>query len=137
ILIEKEISHLQRKKCKKTSLNAQAQWASQGETISKYWSRMNSQKTPRDIIHRLNIPGTNRYTTKSEKMAEIAKTYHERIQQTDEQQDKNEVTAARELSLAEVPDEQKIATPSERMTEALREEHILEALMSSKSGSAA
>ncbi|KAG2756086.1 DNase I-like protein, partial [Suillus brevipes Sb2] len=46
ILIEKEISHLQKKSFKKSSLRAQAKWATHGETISKYWSRINCQKSP-------------------------------------------------------------------------------------------
>lgn len=137
IIIEQEIKHLQRKKCKNTSLSVQVQWASHGETISKYWSRMNSQKTPRDVIHRLNIPGTTRYTDKSEEMAEIAKMYHDKIQTTDTQQNESDKTAARKQSLAEIPDEQKLATPNAQMSESLREEYVIEALMSSKSGSAA
>jgi hypothetical protein len=81
IILENEINHLQKKRCKKLSLNAQAQWASHGETISKYWSKIN--RTPRDIIYRLNIPNTRRYTTKSEEMAEITKMYHDEIQTRD------------------------------------------------------
>jgi hypothetical protein len=79
ILLEREISHLQKKNCRRTSLHARAQWVTHGETISKYWSKVNSPKTPRDIIHRLQIPNTDRYTCKSEEMAEVAKTYHETI----------------------------------------------------------
>ncbi|KAG2752632.1 hypothetical protein P692DRAFT_20724817, partial [Suillus brevipes Sb2] len=138
ILIEKEISHLQRKNSKKNSLRAQAKWATHGETISKYWSKINSQKSPRDIIHRLNIPGTERYTTKSEEMAEIAKTYHNGIQTADnERQTETDKEAARKRTLREIPNEQKLETPPAHMEETLREEHILEALTSSKSGSAA
>jgi hypothetical protein len=64
-------------------LKAQAQWATHGETISKYWSRVNIEKTPRDIIYRINIPNSDCYTTKSEEMAEIAKSYHKELQLLD------------------------------------------------------
>lgn len=52
-IIEQEIDHLQKKQNKSTQLKARAQWAMQGETISKYWSKVNKKKAPRDIIHRL------------------------------------------------------------------------------------
>jgi hypothetical protein len=83
IIIENELQHLQKKNFKMTMLRAQAQWATHGETISKYWSRVNKQKTPQDVIYRLKIPNTNRYTINSEEMAKIAKTYHEDLQTKD------------------------------------------------------
>jgi hypothetical protein len=109
MLLEKEIEHLQKKRCKTSSQKAQAQWAIQREIISNYWSRVNDQKTPRDIIHKLNIPNTNRYTTKLEKMVEIAKTCHEEIQKADLPACKeNAQCEARFATLAEIPDEQKL-----------------------------
>jgi len=113
IILENEINHLQKKKCKKLSLNAQAQWASHGESISKYWSKINSTKTPRDIIYRLNIPNTRRYTTKSEEIAEIAKTYHDEIQTRDTTTEESTKIRARKKVLAEIPDAQKLEIPPE------------------------
>ncbi|KAG1840059.1 Endonuclease/exonuclease/phosphatase [Suillus subalutaceus] len=52
-ILEKEIEHLERKRQKSAHLKAQAQWSLQGETISKYWTKVNNPKKPRDIIHRL------------------------------------------------------------------------------------
>jgi hypothetical protein len=136
-IIEQEISHLQKKRNKKEQLKAQAQWASQGEKINKYWSKINSQKTPRDIIHRLHVPGTNRYATKSEEMAEVARNYHENIQSADNTQHNDiEQQTARRVALAEIPEDQKIAAQTTQLNEILQEEHVLNALMSSKSGSA-
>ncbi|KIK38568.1 hypothetical protein CY34DRAFT_90741 [Suillus luteus UH-Slu-Lm8-n1] len=137
IILEKEINHLQKKRHKKSSLNAQTQWATHGETISKYWSKVNSPKSPRDVIHRLNIPHTSRYTTKSEEMAEIAKTYHDEIQTKDTMIDEDTKVRARRKALAEIPEAQKLKAPPEQMNKTLRDEDILEALMSSKSGTAA
>ncbi|KAG2743742.1 hypothetical protein P692DRAFT_20674274, partial [Suillus brevipes Sb2] len=111
IILEKEINHLQKKRHKKSSLSAQAQWATHGETISKYWSRVNSPKSPRDVIHRLNIPNTNRYTTKSEEMAEIARMYHDEIQRKDTRIDEDTKTRARRKVLAEIPEAQKLEVP--------------------------
>ncbi|KAG0707130.1 Endonuclease/exonuclease/phosphatase [Suillus ampliporus] len=78
IILEKEIQHLQKKNFRKMTLKAQAQWASHGETISRYWKR----------------------------------------------------------ALAEIPIEQKLTNPPDRMNETLKEEHVLEALLLSKLGSA-
>jgi hypothetical protein len=137
IILEREISHLQKKNYRKTSIQAQAQWASHGETISKYWSKVNNPQTPRDIIHRLYIPNTNRYTCKSEEMAEIAKTYHDSIQAADTLQHTEEDRRnAQERSLNEIPENQKLGGYPDAMNEILKEEHILEALTLSKSGSA-
>jgi hypothetical protein len=77
---------------------------------------MNNQKSPRDIIYRLNIPGTNSYTTESEEMAEIAKSYHEIIQSADNNLHTEEnKAAARKRALAGIPEEQKLGAPPERM----------------------
>lgn len=75
---------------------------------------------------------------KSEEMAKIAKSYHDELQTNDTHlhivHDKRE---ARKWSLAEIPNGQKLNTPTEQMNETLKEEHILKALLSSKSGSTA
>jgi len=63
-------------------LRAQAQWAVKGETMSKYWSKVNSPKKPRNIIHRLRDPLTNSLTSNSSKMAEIARKYHMDLQKS-------------------------------------------------------
>lgn len=137
ILIEREINHLQKKQQQKTNLNAQAQWATYGEMVSKYWLKVKSNKSPRDVLYHLNIPNTNRYTTKSEEMAKIAKTYHEAIQNIDMTPESNNARQeVRENILTEIPQSQKLDTPPEQMDTLLIEEQILTALLSSKSGSA-
>lgn len=138
IILEKEIQHLQKKTLQKATLKARVQWAMHGETISKYWSRVNKQRSPRDVIYRLKIPNTNRHTSKSEEMAKIAMTYHNDLQSIDTLlHTDHEKREARRRSLNEIPISQKLNTPPERMNETLKEEHVLEALLSSKSGSAA
>ncbi|KAG1726452.1 Endonuclease/exonuclease/phosphatase [Suillus occidentalis] len=79
MILESEIQHLEHKKYKNSKLKAQATWNIKGETISKYWSKINNPRKPRDIIPRLRIPGSNRIVTRSDKMAELAKEYHESI----------------------------------------------------------
>ncbi|KAJ7150052.1 hypothetical protein C8R43DRAFT_887503, partial [Mycena crocata] len=59
----------------------------EGETISKYWTQINRARRPRDVIHRLKKPTANTtqdartiYETDSTRMANIARSYHNRIQ---------------------------------------------------------
>jgi hypothetical protein len=61
ILLEKELEHLKRKSYKNAHLKAQARWSTQGETISKYWSRINKPRKLRDVISRLRISNTNKF----------------------------------------------------------------------------
>jgi hypothetical protein len=99
---------------------------------------VNKQKTPQDVIYRLKIPNTNRYTINSEEMAKIAKTYHEDLQTKDTPlHTEHEKHEAQKWAMAKIPNEQKITNPLDRMNETLKEEHILEVLLSSKSRSAA
>jgi hypothetical protein len=70
--IEKEIEHLEKKKLKNIQLHSQTNWALKGEIISKYWSKMNSPKKPRDIIHSLRKQNSTRFANRSDEMAEIA-----------------------------------------------------------------
>jgi hypothetical protein len=71
-------------------------------------------------------------------MAEVVKTYHETTQAADILQHTDEERrAARERSLAPIPAHQQLDAHPEHMNKVLNENQVLEALMSSKSGSAA
>ena len=61
----------------------------EGETISKYWSRMNAAPKQYDLLYELAIPGTEptRYENKSERMAEIARAHYDGVQHADQPQD--------------------------------------------------
>lgn len=50
----------------------------EGETISKYWSNINAERKPRDVIFGLHKPNTEPtdYVTDTDKMAEIVRKYH-------------------------------------------------------------
>ena len=56
-----------------------------GETISKYWTGLNKQRKPKSLIQRLIKPGSNptnpEYEKSSKKMANLARDYHEQLQQ--------------------------------------------------------
>lgn len=138
ILLEKEIEHLQKKRYKNAHLRAQAQWAIKGETLCKYWSKVNSPKKPRDIIYGLRKPGSPHLTTKSEDMAEIARDYHDKVQQTDLLPEEIELRQQTIIeTLSNIPCKQCLEVPPDTLLEPLHREQILEALCSSKAGSAA
>jgi hypothetical protein len=137
-MLEKELDHLIKKRYKNSHLKAQAQWATKGETISKYWSRINTPKKPRDIIYKLRDPKTNHLTFRSSEMAEIAKEYHQNLQRTSdaatEPPNRDECILS---TINEIPNEQKIDDPTtESLNHLLTEKDITDALYSSKAGSA-
>ena len=57
----------------------------EGETVSKYWVRLNTANPPHDTIAALRRPGSDppSYETKLSNMAEIARAHHENIQHLD------------------------------------------------------
>jgi len=138
IILEKELDHLIKKRYKNTHLRAQAQWSMKGETISKYWSKVNSPKKPRDIIHKLRDPSTNNITFKSSEMAEIAKKYHMNLQKapltTDDPPDRNECIYS---TINEIPQSQTLNVLTDNdLRHLLTEQNLIDALYSSKMGSA-
>ena len=81
-LLHSELDHLEKKRRSTVRARAQAQWVCKGETVSKYWTKTNSEKKPKDTIQRLTLPGSKppKYTTRSEEMAKIGWDYHDAIQ---------------------------------------------------------
>ena len=50
------------------------------ERISKYWSAVNRDKKPRDLFYALKKPDEEGYETRSDRMAELTRDYHEKLQ---------------------------------------------------------
>ena len=48
--------------------------------VSKYWSNVNKDKKPRDLFYALKKPNENGYETRSDRMAELTRNYHEQLQ---------------------------------------------------------
>ncbi|KAJ7643166.1 Endonuclease/exonuclease/phosphatase, partial [Mycena polygramma] len=83
VLIEK-LTMLQKKRHQASRLSGQVRNRLEGEIISRYWSMINRPHKPREIIHRLK-KNTNPeeppvYETNSQRMASMARDYHNRIQ---------------------------------------------------------
>ena len=58
--LECKINHLEKKRYKSAHLCSQATWQTKGESINKYWMKVNNPKHPRDLICHLRNPTTNR-----------------------------------------------------------------------------
>ena len=138
-IIEREIEHLKKKKYRKTYTRSQAMWHLKGEKINKYWMRVNNPKKPRDMILRLNDPRTQRPVVRSDKMATLARDYHENLQTEDllPETDIRREEAINE-ALNAIPENQKLADPTSSPLNATISQNELEnALKSAKLGTAA
>ena len=135
--LEGELKHLQNKCYKNASARAQAQWHNKGERISKYWSTVNTTRRPRDIIYALHNPLTERLTTKTSEMTDVAKRYHDTLQQinlpnlTDPQ-----CTEAQQRVLSEITPNQTLHDPNSPLHSLLTEDQVLRVLWDSKNGTA-
>ncbi|KAJ7108520.1 Endonuclease/exonuclease/phosphatase, partial [Mycena epipterygia] len=83
--IIEELSKLQMKRYKSNRLSTQARNRLEGEIIGRYWSMINKEKKPRDLIHRLKKESTGidepvTYEMDSKRMATMARNHHNKIQ---------------------------------------------------------
>ncbi|KAJ7269184.1 hypothetical protein C8J57DRAFT_1509389 [Mycena rebaudengoi] len=67
-------------------------------TATKHWTQTNKARTPRNTMTSLQIPGSNppAYEERSDRMAELARDYHENLQKEDIVNDKTQQAAAAE-----------------------------------------
>ena len=139
IALEREIDYLMKKRYKTAYNKAQTQWFMKGEQVNKYWSKVNNPRTPRDLIYRLIHPDTREAITRSDKMAELARDYHENIQ-TEGLLDPTATPrqAAISEALDSIPYCQKLANPHlSLLSSEITHKFLESALRLSKRGSAA
>ncbi|KAJ7137547.1 hypothetical protein C8R43DRAFT_893515, partial [Mycena crocata] len=83
VVVEK-LAELQKKRYRASALDAQIRNRLEGEIIGRYWTKLNKENKPRDLIRRLKKgsgPGEPiQYETDSKKMATLARNYHNKIQ---------------------------------------------------------
>ncbi len=85
-LLQSEIVELEVKRFgSKRAAVAARDWL-EGETISKYWMRLNKVSSTDETVYELARPGTDptEYATRSDIMAEIAKTHYDEVQKDDD-----------------------------------------------------
>lgn len=85
-IVTEKLASLEMKRHKSTRANVQARNRLEGEVISRYWSRLNKSKAPREVFKRLKKPhgteadGERQYEKDPQRMADIAGNYHNNIQ---------------------------------------------------------
>lgn len=110
-----------------------------GERINKYWSKVNNPRMPHDLIYRLIHPNTQELITRSDKMSELARDYHNKIQREGLL---HPMTEPRRSAITEaldaIPDNQKLNDPHLSLLDLIITHEALEStLRLSKRGSAA
>jgi len=82
--VEERIKQLEAWRHTKTRDNLAAKCRLENETISKSWINTNKERRPQDTIKALRIlespAGRPSYTTRTDKMANLARNYHENLQ---------------------------------------------------------
>ena len=138
-LIAEELEHLEKiiAQDKKNKLNAEL--SSHGERMGGAWSAINKEKTPRNLIPRLKIPNSEppQYERDSERMADLAKRYHDLLQNDDVIPNLEDWEDRVNLILDEIPQEQ-VLPESDASAEdkPLTETQTKKALHLSKNGTA-
>jgi exonuclease III len=84
-MLANELTHLERINARKQKEILHARIADHGERLGGIWSAMSKDSKPRDLIKRLKIPNSNppQYERRSDRMARLARDYHENLQHDD------------------------------------------------------
>ena len=138
-IIAEELEHLEKLIAHDKRSKLGAELSAHGEKLGGIWSAISKEKKPRNLIPRLKIPGTNppQYERDSERMADLVKDYHERLQHDDrhlELEDRNERIS---LIVDEIPNEQMMRNDDRAAEDhPLSEAQTRKALHLSKNGTA-
>ena len=139
-LLASEIEHLEKvlSQNNRERLKAKITW--HGEKLGGTWSNLSKPKKPRDTIPRLRVPNSapHNYETRSDKMAELAKHYHDSLQNAGlEEYSSNRIKQNMTRILEEIPEEQKFRNPEiSTLNEGITRDVVEEALRLAKNGSA-
>jgi exonuclease III len=84
-LLTEKLAQLQIQRYNAKKMSTQVRNRLEGEIIGRYWSRLNKPSKPREIIQRLKKntgadEAPPQYETNSQKMANMARTYHNKLQ---------------------------------------------------------
>ena len=139
-ILASEIEHLEKviNKNNRERLRAKITW--HRECLGGTWSNLSKTKKPRDAIVRLQIPNMtpHQHETRSNKMAELAKRYHNTLQETGlEELTADSLDPKIEEVLKKVSTNQKFQNPEiSALNKGTMKEIIEEALKLAKNGSA-
>ncbi|KAJ3573178.1 hypothetical protein NP233_g2591 [Leucocoprinus birnbaumii] len=103
-LLRDERSKVEEKQLDEKRFATAARFSLEGNTICNYWVAINKNKTPRDIVTKLERPTEDEnevsYETRSDKMAELARDHHEKIQNLDVDAEQDETNRQTEIHSA-------------------------------------
>ena len=135
-----EITFLERKRGKNKKETLQAELVSHGEKLGGIWSAMSKEKKPRDLIRRLKVPNSTppKFVYNSKRMAELAREYHNNLQEEDaEDTEQEELNMRTDVILEEIPETQTLTDPlTTTLNQNLTEVQVRKALHLAKNGSA-
>ena len=138
-MVTNQITHLIRKRARSKKNKLSAELALHGEKLGGVWSAISKNRKPRDLIRRLRVPDSNppQYERDSQRMADLAKMYHDKLQHADlpPAQDNQEEDFFQVLD--KIPRSQTLDDPNESaLNRILTEGQTEKALHLSKNGSA-
>jgi hypothetical protein len=140
-ILAQELEYLEKRKARDRKDKLKAEIALHGEKLGGVWSAMSKENKPRDIIYRLRVPHSNppQYQRCSKKMAQLARDYHDALQQSDvaTHPDPEENDHQLEIILNEIPNDQKLVNPDDAaMNWPITEDQVFKALRLTKNGTA-
>ncbi|TFY53337.1 hypothetical protein EVJ58_g9508 [Rhodofomes roseus] len=99
-ILRDRLRSLERSRHGQVQASTTARYVLNAECPSKYWSAVNRDKKPRDLFYSLRVPDASppTYVSRSDKMAELARNYHDGLQREGDPRD--EEILARERSIA-------------------------------------
>lgn len=135
--LQAQINKIQSKQLLNKRLYARATHEIEGDTTTKYWIGMTKDRKPRDVMYSIFDPiDPTRNAKRSDEMADLAKTYHDRIQKNDYREMDEDRTASTQSILKEVDARHPQSDPG-NLNKSISTEDTREALGRSANGKAA
>ena len=137
-ILDEEIHTLERKRHTKVRDRTAVRHRLEAETMGKAWCRSGKEQKPRDLLYALRIPNTEPpvYEKWSDRMAEIAREYHNSLQEADDatsQCDRDEaIDDVLQCVDVTIPDAEK-----NKLTELIKPEEVRKAIKDLPDGKAA
>jgi exonuclease III len=135
-ILASEMTHLEKKQAKHRKEDLSAEIAAHGEKLGGVWSAMNKEKKPRDLIRRLKVPNSGHYERDSQRMANLARDYHEQLQSADLQEQNDFEERINNIG-NNIPENQILEEPeATSMSRGITQDQTERALHLSKNGTA-
>ena len=137
-ILDEEIQSLEKQRHTKARDRTATKYRLEAEIMSKTWCRSGKVKKPRDILYSLKVPHTEppTYEKRSDRMAEIARDYHETLQEIVDVNDQQN----REAEIDNVLKHVKVSIPANekrKLAEKLMPDEVRKAIRDLPNGKAA